>query len=188
MCVCENRSVLSDSLRSHVLQLARLLYNVLKSSPNHPQHTPSQWESCLPKTSPWHQKGQGPLLTDIIRVSPVFPPMFFCYSRTQSRISHCIQSPLISDCFQIFPCISGPQHFGRGAARYSIECSSVWVCLMFSHEQSEVGLGDGRVPISSQETGSMWYPHDLLLLRVTLVTWFLVCRVTLLLPLLLATL
>lgn len=75
MYACENRQS-CPILCVPMYQPARLLYNVLKPSPNHPHHSQSVGKLSS-KNQSWRLKGWGPLLPDIIWVSPVFPPMLF---------------------------------------------------------------------------------------------------------------
>lgn len=63
-------------------------------------------------------------------------------------------SPLICDSFSVFPCFSWPWYLWRVLAQYFVECPSVWVCLMYSHDWTwVVSFGEeqhrGEVSFSS---------------------------------------
>lgn len=110
-------------------------------------------------------------------MSPLFPLVSFFFPRIQFWSPHywqlsCFFSLLPSGIVPVCPCLSWSYCFWRVLVSYFVECPSVLVCLMFSHDYIK-GFGEETTEVIGPSWGIpciLLYWHVLLVI-LTLITW-----------------
>lgn len=86
-------------------------------------------------------------MTNFLQISPIFSLMFLFSSRIPSRIPHCTQ---LSCLLRLPPSVTVSQSFKtlttlKNTGWYLIECPSILICRMFSHQTGVMGFKEYQI-------------------------------------------